>query len=133
MHRLTLDDACEQGLYQRICQVRGKVWTPDAEKQWKDNLLSDTATREDALEEYYCVPKSGGGAYISRALIEARMVDAPVVRYEGTAEFNAWPEHLRAAEVRDWCESELLPLLTALDPDGRHCFGEDFGAAATLP
>lgn len=132
VHRLTLDDACEQGLYQRICQVRGKVWTADAEKQWKDNLLSDTATREDALEEYYCVPKSGGGAYISRALIEARMVDAPVVRFEGSAEFNAWPEHLRNAEVRDWCESELRPLLTALDPDCRHCFGEDFGRSGDL-
>ncbi|MEC7376940.1 MAG: hypothetical protein VX421_04960, partial [Pseudomonadota bacterium] len=34
VHRLTLDDACEQGLYQRICQVRGKEWSLTAEKQW---------------------------------------------------------------------------------------------------
>jgi len=132
VHRLTLDDACEQGLYKRICQVRGKEWSLEAEKQWKENLLKDTATREDAMEEYYCVPKSGGGAYISRALIEARMVEAPVARYEGTTEFNAWPEHLRNAEMRDWCESVLLPLLKALDPDLRHCFGEDFGRSGDL-
>ncbi|TBW58608.1 hypothetical protein EZI54_03950 [Marinobacter halodurans] len=132
VHRLTLDDACDQGLYQRICQVRGKPWSQAAEKQWKDNLLRDTATREDALEEYYCVPKSGGGAYLSRGMIEARMVEAPVVRFEGTAEFNAWPEHLRQAEVHDWCESELLPLLKALNPEERHCFGEDFGRSGDL-
>lgn len=132
VHRLTLDDACDHGLYKRICQVRGKQWSAAAEKQWKENLLKDTATREDALEEYYCVPKSGGGAYISRALIEARMVEAPVVRYEGTAEFNAWPEHLRNAEMRDWCESELLPLLQLLNPDSSHCFGEDFGRSGDL-
>lgn len=132
VHRLTLDDACEQGLYQRICQVRGKEWSLAAEKQWKANLLKDTATREDALEEYYCVPKSGGGAYISRALIEARMVEAPVVRFEGSPEFNAWPEHLRNAEMRDWCEAELLTLLKTLNPDSRHCFGEDFGRSGDL-
>lgn len=132
VHRLTLDDACDQGLYKRICQVRGKEWSPAAEKQWKENLLKDTATREDAMEEYYCVPKSGGGAYISRALIEARMVEAPVVRYEGTADFNAWPEHLRNAEMRDWCEHELLPLLQGLNPEDRHCFGEDFARSGDL-
>lgn len=132
VHRLTLDDACDQGLYKRICQVSGKPWSQDAEDEWKENLVKDTATREDALEEYYCVPKSGGGAYISRALIEARMIDAPVVRFEGSAEFNAWPEHLRNADMRDWCERELLPLLQALDPDDRHCFGEDFARSGDL-
>jgi len=132
LHRLTLDDACEQGLYQRICQIRGKPWSEAAEEQWKANLLADTATREDALEEYYCVPKSGGGAYLSRAMIEARMVEAPVIRFEGSAEFNAWPEHLRAAEVNDWCRRELLPLLEQLDPTLQHCFGEDFGRSGDL-
>lgn len=132
VHRITLDDACEQGLYQRICQVRGKEWSPKAEEKWKANLLADTATREDALEEYYCVPKSGGGAYLSRALVEARMVDAPVVRFEGSAEFNATPEHLRAADMHDWCERELRPLLERLNPNDAHCFGEDFGRSGDL-
>ncbi len=132
VHRITLDDACEQGLYKRICQVRGVAWSQAAEDEWKDNLLRDTATREDALEEYYCVPKQGGGAYLSRALIEARMVDAPVLRFEGTPEFNAWPEPMREAEVRDWCERELRPLLARLNPEERHAFGEDFGRSGDL-
>lgn len=132
VHRITLDDACEYGLYKRICQVRGKTWTQEAEDQWKANLLKDTATPEDALEEYYCVPKSGGGAYLSRALIESRMVPGPVLRYEGTADFNGWPEAKRAAEILEWCEREIKPLLDGLNPSQRHVFGEDFGRSGDL-
>lgn len=132
VHRITLDDACADGLYQRICQVRGVPWSQAAEDEWKENLLRDTATREDALEEYYCVPKSGGGAYLSRALVEARMVDAPVLRFEGSTEFNGWPEHLREAEIRDWCEANLKPLLAALNPAEAHALGEDFGRSGDL-
>lgn len=132
VHRITLDDACADGLYRRICQVKGRDWTQAAEDDWKANLLRDTATQEDALEEYYCVPKQGGGAYLSRAIIEARMVDAPVLRFEGSAEFNRWPEPLRQAVVADWCVAELLPLLSALDPKERHAIGEDFGRLADL-
>ena len=132
VHRITLDDACQQGLFKRICQVTGKTWSAKAEAEWKANLLSDTATKEDAEEEYYCVPKQGGGAYLSRALIESRMVDAPVLRYEASAEFNAWPEHLRQAEIKDWCNEHLLPLLEELKPGEMHGFGEDFGRSGDL-
>ena len=132
IHRITLDDACREGLYQRICLVTGQQWSEENEAQWKANLLSDTATREDAEEEYYCVPKQGGGAYLSRALIEARMVDAPVIRFEGSADFNAWPEQVRAAEMKDWCEEHLKALLTQLNPDLCHAFGEDFGRSGDL-
>lgn len=132
VHRVTLDDACEQGLYKRICEVNGEQWSQAAEDQWKANLLADTATREDALEEYYCVPKQGGGAYLSRALIEARMVDAAVLRFEGSADFNLWAEHLREAEMRDWCKQHLLPELSKLDPKARHAIGDDFGRSADL-
>lgn len=132
VHRITLDDACTQGLYKRICQITGKTWGLEAEKDWVAGLLKNTATNEDAQEEYFCVPKSGGGAYLSRMLIEARMFDAPVIRFEGSAEFNAWPEHLREAEMRDWCAANLLPHLTKLNPSEPHCFGEDFGRSGDL-
>ncbi len=132
VHRITLDDACSQGLRKRICQITGKPWSPEAEAEWVDGLIKNTASHEDALEEYYCVPKSGGGAYLSRALVEARMVDAPVLRYAGSAEFNAWAEHLREAEIRDWCVQHLLPELEKLDASRRHAFGEDFARSGDL-
>jgi len=132
VHRVTLDDACEQGLYKRICQIRGIPWSRQAEEEWKAGLLKATATREDALEEYYCVPKQGGGAYLSRGLIESRMADLPVLRFTGSDEFNAWPEEARQAEMESWCEAHLKPVLTALEPGLRHVFGEDFGRSGDL-
>lgn len=132
VHRITLDDACEQGLYKRICQVRGKTWSLAAEEEWKANLLKDTASEEDAQEEYYCVPKQGGGAYLSRVHIESCMSDGAVLRFEGSSEFNAWPEHLREADIKDWCDSHLLPQLQKLNPQLPHCIGEDFGRVSDL-
>lgn len=132
IHTITLDDACAEGLYQRICQIKGKPWTQETEDKWKEDLLRGTATREDALEEYYCVPKQGGGAYLSLALIESRMHDVPVLQFEGTDEFNGWPEALRAIEAQEWCDLHLTPLLKKLNPKHEHAFGEDFGRTGDL-
>lgn len=133
VHRITLDDACAQGLYKRICQIKGREWSQAAEDEWKQNLLNDTATKDDALEEYYCVPKQGGGSYLSRMLIESRMVaDRPVLRFEASQEFNSWPEPMRRAEMADWIEANLKPLLAQLNPDLQHAFGEDFGRSGDL-
>ena len=132
VHRVTLDEACEMGLYKRICQVQHVEWSQQKEDEWIAGLLKNTASKDDALEEYYCVPKSGGGAYLSRALIESRMVTAPVLRFEGSADFNGWPEHLRKAEVHDWCEENLKAILATLNPNLRHVLGEDFGRSGDL-
>ena len=132
LHRVTLDDAVAEGLYRRICEVRGLDWSPEAERAWRDGLMADAPTREDALEEYQCVPKRGGGAYLPLALIESCMRDAPVLRFEGSARFNALPERFRESETREWLERSLDPLLAKLDPGRRHCLGEDFGRNADL-
>lgn len=132
VHRITLDDACAEGLYQRICQRTKKPWSQEAEERWKAGLLKDTATQDDAMEEYYCVPKQSGGSYLNRALIESCMQPGAVLRFEGSAEFNQWPEHLREAEMRDWCELGLLPELKKLNPKHEHNLGEDFGRSGDL-
>ncbi|MDG4811670.1 hypothetical protein P8629_01495 [Hydrogenovibrio sp. 3SP14C1] len=132
VHRITLDDACDHGLYKRICQIKGWEWSKQSEIVWKEGLLKDTATREDALEEYYCEPKQGGGAYLNRMLIESRMQPAPVIRFTGSPEFNTWPEHLREAEINDWCKENLLPELEKLNPKEQHAFGEDFARTGDL-
>ncbi|UCX05436.1 hypothetical protein [Shewanella glacialimarina] len=136
VHRITLDDACSDGLYQRICQIRGIEWSQAAEDEWKAKLLKATATEEDALEEYFCVPKSGGGAYLNRALIEARMASieqsGPVIRLKKNNDFGLWPENLREAEILQWCTDELKPILDHLDPARPHVFGEDFARSGDL-
>ena len=132
VHRLTLDDACAQGLYKRICEMDGREWSPEAEDAWKRGLRRNAGSAEAAAEEYDCVPSHGGGAYLSRALIESCMRDAPVLRFEGSAGFNAMAERLREADMRDWIQRCLDPLLAALDARRQHVLGEDFGRTADL-
>lgn len=130
LHRVTLDDALADGLFQRICLVRGTEWSAEAQAAWRQELVDFYG--EDAQEELFCVPANSGGAWLSRALIESRMVEAPVLRWESPAGFETWPDHLRHAEMADWLEKNLLPLLKALDPELCSGFGEDFGRSGDL-
>ncbi|HEI9785239.1 TPA: terminase family protein [Serratia marcescens] len=133
VHTITLDDACHDGLYKRICQVKRREWSQEAEEQWKTDLLRDTATQDDALEEYYCVPKNGGGTYLPRSIRErAARGTGPVLRFTGSAEFNAMPETLRALEMQDWLETTVLPVLNSLPKHLRHALGEDFARNGDL-
>lgn len=133
IHTIDLDDACAEGLYKRICQITRKPWSHDAEDQWKADLLRGTATEEDAQEEYYCVPKQGGGAYLSRALIERAMQsEHQVVTFEAPHNFENWPVYQREEEVSQWLEETVAPLLANLNPDHNHAFGEDFARKGDL-
>ncbi len=133
IHTITLDDACNEGLYKRICQITRKEWSQAAEDQWKADLLRDTATEEDALEEYYCVPKQGGGAYISRGLIERAMhPENIIVAFESPKDFEKWPVSQREAEVSQWLSDHVAPLLAQLTPEHNHVFGEDFARKGDL-
>lgn len=133
IHTIDIDLACREGLYRRICQVTKKVWSQAAEDEWKSNLLKDTATIEDAQEEYFCIPKNGGGAYISRGMRErSARGGGPVLRYIGTPEFNQWSEPVRERAMNEWLQDVVLPELEKLPKDKRHAFGEDFARNGDL-
>lgn len=133
VHTITLDDACEEGLYQRICQVSKQEWSPEKEEAWKKGLLRETATEEDALEEYYCVPKASSGAYIPRPLIERAAVEGKAkLRFECDGQFMEWTEQEREVTTTEFCLRELLPALQALKAEHRHSFGVDFARSADL-
>lgn len=131
LHRCTLDDALAQGLYQRICLVRGKEWSAEAEAEWRQKLIN--FYRGNADEELFCIPSQGTGNYLARVLIERCMNEAlPVLKWACTNEFAMLPDEDRAKEALDWCKERLLPLLDLLPKDRRHCFGEDFARSANL-
>lgn len=133
VHRITLDDAIADGLYKRICYVTGQEWSPQAEKKWRDDLYKNAPSKEDAEEEYGCVPKKSGGAYIPHALIELAMVRGiPILTFEAPEDFLSRAAWLRESEINAWCEEHLKPLLTALNERSRYSFGEDFARRGDL-
>lgn len=82
--RVDFDDALKEGLYQRICLVTGKEWSPATEAAWRQEIIDFYGDGAD--EELFCVPAQGSGAWLSAPLIEARMTltpaEAPVIRIE---------------------------------------------------
>ncbi|MGO8057563.1 terminase large subunit domain-containing protein [Rhizobium johnstonii] len=129
--RVTFDDALEYGLYQRVCMKTGQTWSAEGEAKWRAEIYKSYGSGAD--EELRCIPSQGSGAYLSRTLIHARMrEDIPVIRWKAPAGFVDWPEGLRKAEIEDFCNEQLKPLLEELDPRCRSCFGQDFGRSGDL-
>lgn len=133
IHRITLDDAIADGLYKRICYVTNQTWSPEAEKKWRDDLYKNAPNLECANEEFGCIPKNSGGAWLTRALIESRMsATTPILRWECPPGFEVLPDHVRQAECQTWIEEQLKPLLDRLPKDATSFNGEDFGRIGDL-
>lgn len=131
LHRIEFMAAVKEGLFKRICLSTGKQWTPDAEADWVAEMYAFYG--DHAAEELDVIPSSGSGAYLPRTLIESVMkAGIPVVRLSRSTSFAVEPEHIRQADIRDWCEEALKPLLEALDPNLNHYFGEDFARSGDL-
>lgn len=131
LHRVDFDEALTDGLYRRICEVLGRSWTPEAETSWRQSVIDQYG--DDAEEELFCVPSQGSGAFLTRALIETCLsAEIPVVRHEQSKSFAELADHLRFAEVKDWCEEVLDPLLKTIDPERNAVVGEDFGRTGDL-
>lgn len=130
--RTDFDDAIDDGLHDRvklILEAKGQP-VPTLEA-WRQQIIDFYG--DDADEELFIIPSEGSGTYLPGALVEARMEsDIPIVRWEQTSGYAMMADHLRQADCLDFCERELLPLLEKLDPNLRHCLGEDFGRSGDL-
>lgn len=131
IHRITLDDALEEGLYRRICRVTKKEWTPEVEKAWRADLIKTYGDGAD--EELFCIPRQSSGAYLTTAMIEACMETVPVLTWMPPAEdFVDWPLPVAETYTRGWIADRLEPLLAALPKDRAHFCGVDFGRSGDL-
>lgn len=129
--KCTFREAVEQGLYRRVCLRLGKEWSQEEEDAWIEEVYSFYGA--DAEEELDVIPSLSAGAYLPGVLIESRMVAGiPIIRLTRDNNWGKYPEHLRRAEIADWCKEELLPLLEKLDPQREHVFGEDFARSGDL-
>lgn len=130
LHHTSIEEALDEGLLERICYVLGEKWSLAFQEQWLTELIEDYG--DDADEELRCIPKRSGGTYLDRLLIEDRMFDAPVLRYEAPEGFAKRADDQRAREMKQWLDAVVKPQLAKLPADLMHVFGEDFGRSADL-
>ncbi len=131
LHRVTLEEAIDDGLYHRICMKLGREWTSAGEAEWRTRTFEEYG--EEADEELRCIPRASGGAFLSSVLIEGRMREgAPVIRWEMPAEFGGRPESERMRVAEEFCAEQIGPQLARLEPHARSFVGEDFGRSGDL-
>lgn len=130
LHKTTFDDALAQGLYRRICQVRGLEWSIKAERDWAQALYDQYGQAAD--EELRVIPSNSGGAVLSRALLERRGDEVDIVRLEKSDDWKEVAESVRQAEIDIWCAINLLPLTQNLDESREHVLGMDFARSGDL-
>ena len=122
--RVDLDDALRAGLYQRICRVTGKEWSPEAEAQWRADLIASYGAGAD--EELFCVPAEGDGVWLPATLIEARMTaEGEILRFELPADFLQLDYGVRTALLAAHY-AKLESAIERLDPDDLYGLGFDF-------
>jgi phage FluMu gp28-like protein len=124
--RIDFDEALLEGLYQRICLVTGKEWSPEAEAQWRQDIIDFYGDGAD--EELFCVPSMGSGAWLTTPLIEARMTldpdEAPIIRVELPLNFLQRPQLERDHLMAPYLDA-VKRALDGVDEGCLHALGYD--------
>jgi len=129
VHTYSFGLAVRNGLYKRVCLIKGEEWSSEKETAWETQIRASYGTRTAKMkQELDAIPAEAEGAALTRVLIESCMsVDLPsVVRWDRPDAFKELSDDARETEALEFCETILKPLLDALDPEREHCFGEDF-------
>lgn len=128
--RIDFDQALREGLYERICLVKGEDWTAEAEAEWRGKIVQFYGDGAD--EELFCIPSASSGSWLAAPLIEARMtVDQPVLRLELPGDYMQRP-HVEQALMLTPFMQELAEAVAALDRTPHYAFGFDFARVADL-
>ncbi|HIE4485183.1 TPA: hypothetical protein ACXM52_000306 [Stenotrophomonas maltophilia] len=128
--RITFDDAVANGLYERVCAMRGKVATAEGKKEWYTGIRSAYGPRKAAMrEELDVIPRDGDGSAIPSVWIDRAMPEVrPVLRLVFDDDFPKRSEKEREIWCSVWIATTLLPVLRAAVAGftGRWAIGMDF-------
>ena len=138
LHFIPFAVSVANGLYRRVCLLRGKTWSPEAEAEWEAQIRRAYGSRTAQMhQELDAIPADAEGAALTRVAIEAVVEPGvPIVVWSLGDEVKSAGEAIRQALVRDFCATQLGPALATLDRDRRHDIGSDFArtgdAASTI-
>ena len=128
VHRTTFKEAVNQGLYKRVCLRKKIKFDPKEQQEWVNDIYKFYG--DAANEELDVIPSKGGGKWLSQALLDARKdPNIPVIRFtppEGWDNFDKVSEETRNAEVLEFFNENLKPLLEAIPKTTKNFYGLDF-------
>lgn len=126
---VTFDDAVANGLYERVCWMKGEQPTAEGKAKWYAKIRNAYGVRKAAMrEELDAIPRDGSGVCLPGVWIEQAMVLPPerILRLALDDDFVKRSPEDRAAWASDWIERYLAPELALLDKGERHVFSHDY-------
>jgi phage FluMu gp28-like protein len=128
VYRATFDDAVANGLYERVCLMKGEAPTPEGKETWYKDIRSAYGPRKAQMrQELDAIPRDGNGVCIPGVWIEDAMRDGrTVLRLALSEDFTTQSLARRDAYVQDWIDRYLQPELDKLDSALRHFLGMDY-------
>ncbi len=128
VHRTTFRDAVAQGLYKRVCIRKDIAYDADEEALWVQEVYDFYGSAAD--EELDAIPSKGGGRWLPHSLLESKKDSTvPVIRFEapkGWDDFSNVSEEARNAEVLEFFNEHLKPLIEAIPKKLKSYYGLDF-------
>ena len=127
-HFIPFSEAVENGLYRRVCLMKGWTWTQEAQDAWEAKIRGAYGTRVAQMrQELDAIPADAVGSAMPRVVIERAAQERDiVVRYFLPDAFKTAEKRLRRNLVDEWLRAVIAPRLAALDKRRRHDFGLDF-------
>lgn len=126
---VTFDDAVGNGLYERVCMMKGTKPTAEGKREWYTKIRNAYGTRKAAMrEELDAIARDGNGVVLPGVWIEQAQVlpGERVLRLTLDDDFVKRDLQERDSWVQDWIERNVDPLLQQLDPRQRHVFAQDY-------
>lgn len=130
----TFDDAVSNGLYERVCLIKGWTPTPEGKQRWYDGIIkgygSNIAAKKEELD---AIPREGSGVAIPGVLVEQCMKEVrPVLRLALESDFVPKGMAYRDSWIADWIRVNVNPVLEIPDKKLQHSFGSDYARHGDL-
>lgn len=128
VYKATFDDAVENGLYERVCLIKGETPTVEGKKKWYRKIRKGYGSRKAQMrEELDAIPRDGNGTSLPTTWIEQASVQGRKVLRLALPESFVEKSVAERDDFADaWIEANLKPLLKELDPKYLWYFGQDY-------
>lgn len=128
LHFIPFQKAVDNGLYARVCLLRGWDYSAEAEREWEAKIRKSYGLRTAKMrEELDAIPADAEGAALTQVVIESvTSRNVPVIRWTLGSDFAELAPESRKAVTDEFLRREVLPVLERLDTNRRHDLGWDF-------
>lgn len=129
LHRTTFDQAVEQGLFKKICEMQKRAWSKEREADFVKEIYR--IYKDNADEELRVIPSKTGAVYLPRILLEP-CVDECITIARKSFEDSFVHERKAKKEktILKFFKDEILSTLEMFEAPA--FFGFDFGRSGDL-